>query len=63
MPRYRVPPAANDEEKAPVVRVEGLDEPPLCVAEVEIFDALISTIANLVEANDNQPPPKTEKRP
>ena len=63
MPRYRVPPAANDEGKAPVVRVEGLDAPPLCVAEVEIFDALVSTVTNLVSVNDNDPPPGMEKRP
>ncbi len=63
MPRYRVPPAANDEGKAPVVRVAGLDEPSLCVAEVEIFDALISTVPDLVSVNDNDPPPGMEKRP
>ncbi len=62
MSRLRVPPAANDEGKTPQIRVEGLDSPPLFVAEVEIFDALISNIADLTEANDNQPPPKTEKR-
>jgi hypothetical protein len=63
MSRYRVPPPANDERESPQIRVEGLEPPPLFVAEVEIFDALISTIADLVEANDNQPPPMTEKRP
>lgn len=63
MARYQVPPAANDEGKTPQIRVEGLKSPPLFVAEVEIFDALISTIADLVEANDNQPPPKKEKTP
>jgi hypothetical protein len=63
MSRYRVPPPANDEERTPQIRVEGLESPPLFVAEVEIFDALISTIADLAEANDNQPPPMTEKRP
>lgn len=63
MPRYRVPPAANDEGKPPVVRVEGLDAPPLYVAEVEIFDALISTVTDLVSVNDNDPPPGMEKRP
>jgi hypothetical protein len=63
MSRYRVPPPANDEEKAPQIRVEGLDAPPLCIAEVEIFDALISNIAELTEANDNEPPPKKEKTP
>lgn len=60
---YRVPPPANDEGRIPLIRVEGLESPPLFVAEVEIFDALISTIADLVAANDNQPPPMTEKRP
>jgi len=63
MSRYRVPPQANDEGKTPIIRVDGLESPPLFVAEVEIFDVLISTIADLVEANDNQPPPMTEKRP
>lgn len=63
MSRYRVPPAANDEGKAPQIRVEGLDSPPLFVAEVEIFDALISAIADLAEANDNDRPPKKEKTP
>lgn len=63
MSRYRVPPPANDESESPQIRVEGLESPPLFVAEVEIFDALISTIADLVEANDNQPPPMKEKRP
>ncbi|NJM35402.1 MAG: hypothetical protein HC850_12610, partial [Rhodomicrobium sp.] len=53
MPRYLVPPAANDEGKAPAVMVEGLDAPPLCVAEVEIFDALISTDTDPRLANDN----------
>lgn len=62
MSRYRVPPPANDERRAPQIRVEGLKSPPLFVAEVEIFDALISTIADLFVANDNQAPPMTEKR-
>lgn len=63
MSRYRVPPPANDEGKAPQIRVEGLDSPALFVAEVEIFDALISTIAELTETNDNQPPPMKENTP
>lgn len=63
MSRYRVPPAANDEGKSPQIRVEGLESPPLYVAEVEIFDALISNISGLVETNDNQPPPVKENTP
>jgi hypothetical protein len=63
MSRYRVPPPANDEGKTPQIRVEGLEPPPLFVAEVEIFDALISTITELTETNDNQPPPMREKTP
>lgn len=52
MARYQVPPAANDEGKAPQMRLEGLDAPPLFVAEVEIFDVLISTIDDLTAASD-----------
>ncbi len=67
MPRYRVPPPANDEPKAPLVRCEGLEAPPLCVAEVEIFDVLISNIDELTLAidlaNDNKGPSPGEKRP
>lgn len=63
MSRYRVPPPANDEGDLPQIRVEGLNSPPLFDAEVEIFDALISNIADLVETNDNQPSPKKEKTP
>ena len=63
MSRWKVPPPANDEAKLPQIRVDGLDSPPLFVAEVEIFDALISNIADLIEANDNQPSQKKEKTP
>lgn len=67
MSRYRVPPPANDEEKAPQIRVEGLESPPLFVAEVEIFDALISNVDELTAAiepaNDNAGPSKREKTP
>ncbi len=62
MSRSGVPPAANDNSGSPQIRVEILDSPPLLVAEVEIFDALISNIAELTEANDNQPPPKKPKK-
>lgn len=60
MSRYRVPPPANDEGDLPQIRVEGLNSPPLFVAEVEIFDALISNINELIESNDNEPPPVKE---
>lgn len=63
MARYRVPPPANDEGKTPLLRVEGLEAPPLFVAEVEVFEALISSLAELTETNDNQPPPMKEKTP
>lgn len=63
MARWKVPPPANEEGDLPQIRVDGLESPPLFVAEVEIFDTLISNIADLVEANDNQPPPKKEKTP
>jgi len=48
--------AANDNRETPQVRVKGLDSPPLTVAEVEIFDALISNVEELIAANDNAPP-------
>ncbi|MEZ5920526.1 MAG: hypothetical protein R3C60_04150 [Parvularculaceae bacterium] len=63
MSRLRVPPPANDEGKAPQIRVERISSPPLNVAEVEIFDALISNIGELTAANDNEAPPAEEKRP
>lgn len=63
MSRYRVPPQAIDEEKAPQIRVEGLDSPVLTEIEVEIFDALISNIEALTAANDNAAPSPKEKLP
>jgi hypothetical protein len=61
--RLRLPPPANDNEAPLAVRLEGLKSPPLTVAEVEIFDALISNIAALTAANDNEAAPLVEKRP
>ena len=67
MALYRVPPPANDEASAPQIRVEGLDSAPLCVDEVEIFDALISSVEDLTKeidpANDNPEPRPKENRP
>ena len=67
MSRYRVPPPANDEEKAPQIRVEGFESLLLYVAEVEIFDTLISNVVDLTRgidlANDNAGPTPEENRP
>ena len=48
---------ANDNAGEPVIHLDLLDFPPLCAAELEIFDTLISNIEELA-ANDNKPPPK-----
>lgn len=53
---------ANDNEETPQIRAQGLDGLPLTVAEVEIFDALISNIRDLTAANDNKPASDTENR-
>lgn len=63
MSRHRVLPPANDEEKTPQIRVEGLRSPVLTDIEVEIFDALISNIEALTAANDNAAPSSKEKLP
>lgn len=67
MARYRVPPPANDAAGLPQVRVEDLDSASLFVAEVEIFDALISNVDDLTReiypANDNAGPTPEESRP
>lgn len=67
MSRYRVSPPANDEGKPSQIRVQGLESPPLTVAEVEIFDALISNVdeltAALQPANDNEGPSPRENTP
>ena len=62
MSRKRLTPAANDNGDSLQVRVEGLDSPPLLVAEVEIFDALISSIAELTAANDNARAPEEKTK-
>lgn len=54
--------AANDNGESPNIRLEIAESPPLSIAEVEIFDALISNIAALI-ANDNDPPPLEEEAP
>lgn len=67
MSRYRVPPPANDvgnaEGRAPEIRVKRLASPVLTDIEVEIFDALISTVEALTAANDNDAPLPKEDRP
>jgi len=54
--------AANDNGESPKIRLVIAESPPRDIAEVEIFDALISNIAALV-ANDNDPPPIEEEAP
>ena len=53
---------ANDNGDEPQIRRVSLESPPICVVEVEIFDALISNIKLLV-ANDNETPPLKEENP
>ncbi|WP_411820851.1 hypothetical protein ABFZ85_06610 [Hyphococcus formosus] len=48
--------AANDNSPGkPVVSMNFLDNPPVCTAEIEIFDRLISNLAELA-ANDDEMP-------
>lgn len=58
----RLAPAANDNGDALQVRVEGLDSTPLFVTELEIFDVLISNIAELTAANENARAPEEKKK-
>jgi hypothetical protein len=53
---------ANDNGEDPEIRFEGLESPPVCVVEVEIFDQLISTLRALA-GNDNETPPARETKP
>lgn len=72
MSRLRVRPPANDREgdrdrrpkdERPEITLEALDAPPLCVAEVEIFDVLISSVEALTAANDNAPEKASSSTP
>ena len=54
--------AANDNGGLPNIRLDIAESPHLGVVEVDVFDALISNIEDLI-ANDNDPSTIEEKTP